>query len=142
MIFSIPHAGLVHMPLALAFLIPLMYALAWLSERKNWLGSNVWLAVVLFTLIQIGSIFLGIHSGEAAEFTSSASPEAIAHHEELAERFLGLWIILGIMLIVYVWLRRTHRLTWPLQGALMLLFAIQIYYAFLVGHLGGELIPR
>lgn len=142
MIFSIPHAGWVHMPLALAILVPVMYGLAWLSEKKNWLGSNIWLAVLFFSAIQIGALFLGVQSGEAAAFTSAASVEAIALHEEAAERFFALWTVLGILLIVYVWLRKSGKPSAVLNGALMLLFAMQIYYAFLSGHLGGDLIPR
>lgn len=137
----IPHAGLVHMPLALALLIPLMYALAWLSVKKDWLGENVWYGVIFFTIVQLVSLAVGLQSGEGAEFTSSAAGEAVERHEHAAEAFFYVWIILGILLIGSPWLRGKKH-SWILEAVVIVLFVAQGYLAFSTGHLGGELIPR
>lgn len=137
----VPHAGLVHLPLALALIVPLMYAMAWLGTRRGWLNGNVWYGVVFFALLQLVSIVVGLQSGEAAEFTSAAAKEAIERHERAAESFFYVWIALGILLIGAVWIRGRKYFPW-VESAILLLFAIQMYLAFSTGHFGGDLISR
>lgn len=141
MTFPIPHAGLVHMPLALALIIPLMYAMSWLSVRKGWLGNNVWYGVVIFSVLQVLSIAVGLESGEAAEFTASAAKDAVEAHEHMAEKFLQVWGVLGVLLVT-VPFTRGRRWEMYADSAAVLLFVVQAYLAFETGHLGGELISR
>lgn len=138
---TIPHAGLVHMPLALAVLIPLLYGLSWLSVKKGWLGANIWYGMVLLGFIQLISIVVGLHSGESAEFTSAAAKDAVEKHEHAAETFFYVWILLGILFIGSLWLRN-KKYFWLMELSLIILFGVQAYLAFSTGHLGGDLIPR
>lgn len=129
------------MPLALAVLIPLMYLLALISVKKGWINSNIWFGIALFGVIQAASCVIGMQSGEAAEFLSSATKNLIHEHEEAAEIFTGLWVALSALLVGSIWLR-SHRLAWLIDAVLFALFAVQLYLAFRVGHAGGELVPR
>ncbi len=143
MMTLIPHSGLVHLPLALAVLMPLMYALAWLSVRRGWLNQNVWYGVALFAVIQVVASFVAVESGEAAEFLSAAGKKAIELHEEAAEAFMGVWVGLAGVLIASLWLRPfAKKYSWVIDAVVIVLFAVQFYLAFLAGHLGGDLILR
>jgi len=94
------HPKLVHLPIALAVLMPLLSAGLWLAWRRGWLPARGWAIAVGLQLVLVGSGVLALRSGEAEEDRVEAVvPEAaIEAHEEAAETFVvASGLVLGVM---------------------------------------------
>ncbi|MGZ3723874.1 MAG: hypothetical protein ACXVA9_13115 [Bdellovibrionales bacterium] len=135
----IPHAGLVHLPLALAIVIPRLYLIAWISVRKNWLGANIWYVVLFFTTLQLGAIGAGWWSGERAEFLSSAAHDAIKSHEKFAENFFWVWGAILFAMGAMIYFRKSKN-AFAFNIGILILFCVQFYLGLKVGHAGGDLV--
>lgn len=135
------HPALVHLPLALAVLVPLSIALAVLAIRSGALPGRIWLAVVLLQALLVGSAWLAADAGhdEEERVEQVVAESTIKEHEELAERFL--WAGGLVLAIVAAGLLpgvpgAVARVGALLASLLALAAAVQ------VGHTGGELVYR
>ena len=100
------HPAIVHLPLALAILMPLVATgFAW----ALWTGRirpRAWLAVVAFQALLLGSGLVATRTGEAEEerVETVVQESALHQHEELADQFVwagGLTLVLaGLVLVV------------------------------------------
>ncbi len=94
------HPKVVHLPIALAVLMPLVavgLATAW---WRGWYPRRVWLVAVLFQAMLVVSGFVALRTGEAEEErVEHVVPEhRIEAHEEAAEVFLVAGaVVLGLM---------------------------------------------
>lgn len=135
------HPAIVHLPLALAILMPLVATgFAW----ALWTGRirpRAWLAVVAFQALLVGSSLVATRTGEAEEerVEPVVQESALHQHEELADQFVwagGLTLVLaGIVLVV----RRPAAVRVLASGVV----AATIVVAALglrVGHAGGQLV--
>ena len=135
------HPAIVHLPLALAILMPLIAAgFAW----ALWTGRirpRAWLAVVAFQALLLGSGVAATRTGEAEEerVENVVQESALHQHEELADQFVwaaGLTLVLtGLVLVV----RRPAAVRVLVSG----IVAATIVVAALglrVGHAGGQLV--
>jgi uncharacterized membrane protein len=135
------HPALVHAPLALAVLAPLLILLAILSIRRGLLPARSWAAVVLVQALLLGSTWLALETGERDEeaverFVAERHIEA---HEGAAERMLWLSVAaLGISMVGLSGGRSgsVARLVSLAAGLAVLASGLQ------VGHSGGELVYR
>jgi len=93
------HPKVVHLPMALAVLIPLLSAGLLTAWWKGWLERRAWLVVVLLQALLVGSGVLALRTGEdEEERVEQVVPEqALEHHEEAAETFV---IGAGVVLLV------------------------------------------
>ena len=125
--------------MAMAFLLPLTYALTGLGQRRGWFQAQTWLLYVVFAGVHTATLILSYISGQAAEFLSSADTAALAAHQTQA-----LWMtITGGLLFASAFLLMVGRLKkWPVHGACVIFMATQIYLALQTGHMGGALVPR
>ena len=135
------HPALVHLPLGLAVVVPLVaIGFAW----ALWTGrvrASAWLAVVGLQALLFGSGLLSMRTGSAEEDRVDAIvPESAIHqHEEAAEQFVwasgaGL-VLVGLVLIV----RR------PTASHALMLTAVAATVAvaglgLAAGHAGGQLV--
>jgi uncharacterized membrane protein len=135
------HPALVHLPLGLAFVLPILaLGFTW----ALWTGRirpRAWAAVVLLHAILLGAGLVALKTGQnESERVESIVPEAaIETHEEYAEQFL--WVV-GITLAVASVVLVVRRPT-----AVHALSAITVLGTFLiagaalrVGHAGGKLV--
>jgi uncharacterized membrane protein len=86
------HPAVVHLPIALAALIPAFAILgAWLIYRKL-LPSRGWLAIVVLQALLVGSAWAAMETGEREEdrVERIVAERPIEDHEEAGERFLFL----------------------------------------------------
>jgi hypothetical protein len=89
------HPKLVHLPLALAFLVPALGVLLWIATARSWLPRRAWL---LYVLAQLG-LLLGAWAASATgeedeDLVERFVPEAaLEAHEEAAEAFLWAWAL-------------------------------------------------
>lgn len=135
------HPALVHVPLGLAFVLPILalgFTWALWSGR---IRPRAWAAVVLLHAILLGAGLVALKTGQnESERVESIVPEAaIESHEEYAEQFL--WVV-GITLAVASVVLVVRRPT-----AVHALSAITVLGTFLiagaalrVGHAGGKLV--
>lgn len=135
------HPAIVHFPIALAVLVPLLALLAAIAIRAGWLPARLWLAVVLLQGLLVGSAWVAIETGENEEerVERAVSERRIEVHEEAAERFLGLagvaWAITALGLLGGS-LGTAGRVASIAAAAAVLVAGVS------VGHSGGELVYR
>ncbi|MGB0680003.1 MAG: DUF2231 domain-containing protein [Polyangiales bacterium] len=135
------HPAFVHLPLALAAVVPCLALVLLISWRCGWLPQrSLWLAVGL-QVVLIASAFAALRSGEAEEETAETvlSHEAIEAHEEAAERFV--WV--SVPVLVLLGLSGGLRRATVAQGCLALacLAAMAAFaLAWKTGELGAKLV--
>ena len=93
------HPKIVHIPLALAMLMPLIsggVALAW---WRGWLPRRAWLIAALLHAVLSVSALVAMQTGEGDEdrVERVVSHKHIHEHEEAAETFL--WVSIGALLL-------------------------------------------
>ena len=133
------HPAVVHLPIALAVLIPLVAAFALVAARWGFVPARGWTFVVLLQLLLVGSGWLALETGEDEEerVEKVVAERHISDHEERAERLL---IGAGIALLVIgagLVPGRIGDLARPLGLVLSLGVA---GLAADVGHSGGKLV--
>jgi uncharacterized membrane protein len=135
------HPAVVHMPMALAALVPLLALLGVLVIRSGWLPVRAWSAIVLLQALLVGSGALAVTTGEQEEERVEAvvSESRIEPHEEQAERFLvasAVGLLVSALGLIGGRAGAVARLTTVLVAAGVLAAGIA------VGHSGGELVYR
>lgn len=100
------HPKIVHLPMALALIVPLAALAVAVCVWRGWLPRRTWWLVVALQALLVGSSIAGLQSGEREEDrVERVVPEAaIEAHEEAAEGFtiaggvtLGLMVLAGLL---------------------------------------------
>lgn len=135
------HPAVVHLPVALAMLIPLLGLLAAFVIRQGWLPVRSWLAILLLQVVMIGSGVLAHETGEHEEerVEKVVAERLIEAHEEAAGRFM--WVAGAALLVSLVGLMQDRR------GEIARFASVAVSLAALAaigsaGHLGGELVYK
>lgn len=135
------HPAIVHLPLALSLLVPLLAIGVALAVHRGKLPRWVWGGVLGLQLMLVGSGFLAMRSGENDEeiVENVVSHDIIHEHEEKAELFVYTAAGLSVLFLLGLALpRRSWR-----SGAMALAAVGSIGVGVLglnTGHSGGELI--
>jgi uncharacterized membrane protein len=136
---SLPlHPVMVHLPLALALLMPLFAAAAAWGLWTGRLGRRAWLGVAALQILLVGTAVLAIKTGETEEDRVEAVvPErAIHQHEEYAEQFTwGAAAVLALTLVVFAPVGARAFALVTLVGTIAV-----AGLALRVGHAGGQLV--
>ena len=135
------HPKVVHLPIALAILMPLVtggVAFAW---WRGWLDRRVWVIVLLLQAALAGSGLVAMNTGETEEErVEEIVPERyIESHEEAAEAFL--WasaIVLALMLLPLVLPEGRLRTATAVGACLGTLLVFGLGYR--TGEAGGRLV--
>jgi uncharacterized membrane protein len=92
------HPKLVHLPIALALLMPLVGGGLLLAWVRGWFPRRTWIVAVLLQGVLAASAYAALKSGEVDEEVAEnvVSEDALEEHEEYAEKFL----IAGIVALV------------------------------------------
>ncbi len=135
------HPMLVHLPIALAVLMPLVAAGAALAWWRGWLTRRIWfVALGLQTLLVVSSV-LALRSGEAEEerVEHIVGESSIEAHEEAAEVFV--WAAGGVWLLslagAFV---PDDRMALRVASAATLATAAVFGLGYQTGAAGGELV--
>lgn len=136
------HPKLVHLPIALAILVPLLTSGLLLAWWRGWLPKRAWIVAVAAQALLVASAWLAMRTGEAdEERVERVVPEqALEAHEEAAEAFLlGGALVLAIALAPLFLGRRASMaaMATTVAGALAVLAL-----GYRVGAAGGELVYR
>ncbi len=135
------HPVIVHLPMALAVLVPLVGLALAVAIRREWLPLRSWAVVVVLQALLVGSGFVALRTGEEEEerVEHRISESAIERHEEKAEQFL--WVA-GLTLVI---VGGTLVARQPLMAQRLMVGALCATLATAamgvrVGHAGGELV--
>lgn len=135
------HPLLVHLPLALAFLVPLLAGGVVLAWARNWFPKRTWVLVVAAQALLLGSGWFALSSGEGEEDrVEQVVPEtALERHEEAGKIFLGgagALLALGVVPLLF----RNRRISLALATASIAGSLVVCGLAFQVGKTGGALV--
>ena len=139
---SLPlHPAIVHLPLGLAILMPLLsggFAWALWSGRVR---PRAWMAVVALQALLVASGMVAMNTGGAEEDRVEAvvQKSAIHQHEEFAEQFVwaaGATLVLAGLVLVF----RQSNVSRGLAAAAVVATVAVAGLALRVGHAGGQLV--
>lgn len=139
------HPIIVHVPLGLTIVAPLLAFAVWLLIEKGTLTAPAWWLVAAMHLTIAGGAFAAVQSGEADEHRVEkvVGEAALEHHEDLAKPFAAATAVVALLALVAGVLLVGRGLTTPAR-ALMVLTAVGalglLGGAVAVGHSGGELV--
>ena len=138
------HPKLVHLPIALAVLMPVLTGVLWIALLRGWLPLRAWLLATGAQVLLLGSSVLAMRSGENdEERVERLVPEAaLEAHEEAAERFTwAAGIVLLLSLSPFLLQRRPKA-----ANVAALVTAVGtcgvFWLGYEVGQAGGELVYR
>lgn len=137
------HPKVVHVPIALGVLMPLISAGILVAWWREWLPRRTWVVVVALQALLVGSAYVAHQSGDEEEdAVEKVVPEAAIHeHEEAADWYLwGSAVVLVILAVPVVLPSARAALALALVGTVgtLVVFAM----AYRVGQLGGELVYK
>ncbi len=135
------HPKLVHVPIALAVLMPLVAGGLLVAWWRRWLPWRGWMVAVGLQTLLVGSGILALRTGDAqGERVEKVVPEAaIERHEDAAEAFV--WAsggVLGLMLVASG--LGSRRAGLPLAAAATLGTLVVTGLGYRTGEAGGRLV--
>ncbi len=135
------HPALVHIPLGLAFVLPIVIAFLLECMRRGWMPQRTWLIVVTLEALLVGSILIAKEFGEEDEGTALAvvPQEAMELHEERADLLSALAAVAAGAAALGLFSGRLGA--WARLITLALSLAV-LASAILVGKSGGDLVYR
>ena len=133
------HPAVVHLPIALALLVPMVALFALLGGRVGIAPARGWLFVVLIQALLVGSAWLAVETGEDQEerVEKVVAERHIEEHEEAAEWLLRAAAVVLLAVGAGLAPGRIGSVARPLGFVLSLGVAAA---AANVGHTGGLLV--
>lgn len=135
------HPKLVHIPMALGVLMPLVTGALLLAWWRNWLPSRGWFLAVALQAILVGSGVLALRSGEAEEdrVERVVAERFIEAHEKAAQGFVAAsGAVLAVMLLAAA--LRGRRSGLPIAGVAALGTCVVLGLGWRTGQAGGSLV--
>lgn len=137
------HPKLVHVPLALAVLMPLVAAVVLAAWWRGWLPARAWALVAMLQAALVVGGVASLRSGEAEEHrVEQVVPGRLIHeHEEAAEVFVGAGgAVFGLMAVALVLSGSGFGLRLALTSVLGTVAVMGL--GIRAGQLGGELVYK
>jgi uncharacterized SAM-binding protein YcdF (DUF218 family) len=137
------HPKIVHLPIALGVLMPLVAGGLLLAWWRQWLPARAFALAVALQAVLVGSSVAALQSGEAEEekVERVVSEARIEAHEEAAEAFTwAAGVVLGVMLLGFAASRTKAGLPVALAATVGTVVVFGLGYR--TGEAGGELVYR
>ncbi len=138
---SLPlHPQLVHFPLALSFITPLLAIVVMVMMQKKKWPAMVWAMVVGLQVLTTVSGYVAMELGEDDEDVVErvVGEKALHEHEEKAEMFVAFSVAATAVSVAAFWIKPTLQL-YLMLAALAVMIG-QGIFAVCAGHSGGELV--
>lgn len=135
------HPAVVHLPVALAVLLPLVAVVAFLATLRGARPLTAWGVTVATAAVLVVSSWVALETGEDQEDAVErvVAEQPLHAHEESAETFLGIAVgMLGVSLLGLL-PRRAGAIA---RGVATLGTVAVVIAGWRVGHSGGELVYR
>jgi uncharacterized membrane protein len=133
------HPAVVHFPIVLVVLLPLVALAALIIIKRGGSVRSSWLPVVALSAALAGASWLAVQTGEREEdvVEQVVAESAIHEHEERAELFFPLTLAAVLFVSAGLLQGRPGRV---MRGASLALALGLMYAGYQVGHSGGELV--
>lgn len=134
------HPALVHLPIGLIIILPLMTVLSYFLIKKNIMSKKGLILVVALQALLVGSSYLALQTEEQEEDRAEkfVSERVIETHEERAEAFTTVTVItLIISLFAYFYRERFFKPAFAVVLSFQFLVAVLGYR---VGQSGGDIV--
>lgn len=133
------HPAVVHLPLALAVIVPLIIGFALLKMRGGATAPDVWMPTVILSFLMFAGTLAATNTGEDEEDVVEAvvSGQVIHDHEEKAEAFMwgsGVLFLLTSFGFLSARFGQASRYLSAVCSIVVLVLALR------TGHSGGELV--
>ena len=137
------HPKLVHVPIALGVLMPLVAGGVLLAWWRKWLPARAWILAVALQAVLVGSGVLALRTGGAQEdrVERVVAKHYIKEHEEAAEAFV--WAsagVLGVMVLALALSSRRGGTATAVAATLGTLVVFGLGYR--TGQAGGNLVYK
>lgn len=135
------HPVIVHFPVVLAVLAPLLAAGTFWAIQSERLPRRSWAGIAIFQLVLVATIWIATETGEHEEdrVERVVAERHIEEHEESAERFLVLAALVLPLAAAGMLAGKVGAINRALTVALSLVVLLAGGYT---GHSGGELVYR
>lgn len=135
------HPALVHIPLGLVFVLPLLAAGLTAALYRGRVGRAAFSILLGLQLVMLGGGALSLVTGERDEdrVEDTVGEAAVERHEDAAQQFMAV-AGLGAALTALAWALRNPRHTRILAVATTLGTVAAAGMGVRVGHLGGQLV--
>lgn len=140
------HPALVHFPIALLTVAPLLVLLGLILPGQK---KGLHTAAAMLLVLGVGGLFLALESGDAVTRYARATPDLMSGvrvHELLAQKTTLIFVLLGLFFLV-LWglpLVRRRELSRTLELGLLTLWLLLSAFCVLslaqTGHAGGHLV--
>ena len=133
------HPALVHFPIVLALLLPLVVAAAFVAVKRGVSPRMAWLAPIAFAFLLLASVWATVETGEKEEdvVEDVVAHETLETHEEAGKRFLLLSLVSLLVIAGGAAPGRTGQIGRASGAVMSIVLAVAV---FGVGRSGGELV--
>jgi hypothetical protein len=133
------HPATVHVPIALGVLLPFAHGAIWYAVKKGLLPSRAWVLMAFASTIQLGACVLAFLTGLKSKPLSSAAPELLSRHQDLAVAFCVV-AALSLVLSIAAATEKMSKLRVSPAAVLFVLLLLQMALTAWVGRLGGMMV--
>jgi uncharacterized membrane protein len=136
------HPFIVHFPVALTFILPILVVVFAFMIKFNKMTPKGWSVIIGLQLAVVVTGYISLETGETEEdrVEKVVSKKIIHEHEEAAEIFVGVSVILFVLSVAAFFIRK--EISFLLKIGIAVLGILSCYLAYRTGHLGGELVYR
>ncbi len=136
------HPSIVHLPLALTFIMPALVLIFALMIRKNKMAPHAWLIIIGLQLVTTVSGYVALETGEDEEHQVEkvVDKKIIHEHEERAEVFVGATVIALVLSVATFFL--LNNIQFYLHLTIAAISMVSCFLAYRTGASGGELVYR
>jgi uncharacterized membrane protein len=133
------HPMIVHFPMALTFILPILILVFAFMIRGNKMSPKSWLIIVGLELALVVTGYVALETGETEEEAVSkvVTKDYIHEHEEAAEIFVGSTVLSLVLSVGAFFTRKETGFAVKLGVAGLSL--VSCFLAYRTGTLGGEL---
>jgi uncharacterized membrane protein len=138
---ALMHPKLVHIPVALAVLMPLLSSGLLLAWFRGWFPRRTWVIAAALQGVLAVTAFAALKSGEVDEeiVENVVSEDAIHEHEEYAEKFLIVGIVVFLLSAAALFIPR-EGIALSVAGVTVIGTLVVFWLAYETGEHGGKLV--